>query len=642
MSTLDILSIPGPGAHRITLRYSSLPRDAVFSPGSWENKALTKKDDDWWLLDLSTLNLPDGCYEYEFVVERENMPPQVVSDPYAEELTRFGGYRGVFRIKDGHRLRPEFTWNDELPPGVRLPNNNEMVIYELPLRWVDTSPDAKARQVGLGTFDKALFERLAYMQELGINTIELLPIQDSPDTLNWGYGTRFFFAPDLDMGNPFDLKLFIKSCHQRGIRVIMDVVMNHASKSPLCLLAYDWFFGEETGRNAWGGDLFIYNEPLRDNYYPSRSFHYGMAEFWIREYHIDGFRIDEFKGIDNWDFISEFTERSWEIHRQAFPDRPFIVIAEDSDRRPEAAQDINKGGKVVDAIWDFDFRDDLRRLVGDRIHTEYGKPSRSDRVRALITGNKVFGNGDWRIMWNHHRQAHEPARFSDMSQRITYCTSHDVEKDNEQRLYSFFLQQLREEFGQEWTTFSISEMHPIALEQMFSAFALMLTTAGVPMFLAGEEFADLHDTKRWDWRHKMSDPIDWERSLQSGHRELLTRLRQLTQLRTCNAALQRNEVVFFGLSTDNPGFHPTFDENEGERVFAYCRTGGKDLGAPGQVIVVANCSNRSYPSFQIENCWYGFRNQLIEHGGIKQPMPSITGNSLNLELRRFQVRVFSV
>jgi len=83
---------------------------------------------------------------------------------------------------------------------VQLPNNNEIVVYELPMRWVDSSPDAIDRQVGLGTFDKALFERLPYLADLGVNAIELLPVQDSPDTLNWGYGTRFFFAPDVDMG----------------------------------------------------------------------------------------------------------------------------------------------------------------------------------------------------------------------------------------------------------------------------------------------------------------------------------------------------------------------------------------------------------------------------------------------------------
>lgn len=122
--------------------------------------------------------------------------------------TRLGGYRGVLRMRDGHRYRLPFDWQGELAAGGRLPNNNELVLYELPMRWVDSSSDAVDRQVGLGTFDKAIFERLAYLQRLGVNAIELLPVQDSTDTLNWGYGTRFLFAPDVDMGEPVDLKLF--------------------------------------------------------------------------------------------------------------------------------------------------------------------------------------------------------------------------------------------------------------------------------------------------------------------------------------------------------------------------------------------------------------------------------------------------
>ena len=80
--------------------------------------------------------------------------------------------------------------------------------------------------VELGTFDKVIFEHLDDLAGMGINCIELLPIEDSPQTLNWGYGTRFFFAPDYDIGTPVDAKFFVKQCHLRGIRVFLDIVMN--------------------------------------------------------------------------------------------------------------------------------------------------------------------------------------------------------------------------------------------------------------------------------------------------------------------------------------------------------------------------------------------------------------------------------
>ena len=259
----DILRIPVLGASAVALRLSPLPRRADFQPDAWPRHPMARAaggPGEWWELDTSALGLADGTYEYDLCVERPGQAPVVAADPFAEEITRFGGYRGLLRLRSGHRWRVPFDWQGELPPGVRLPANHEMVIYELPMRWVDTSPDAAQRQVGLGTFDKAVFERLAYVQSLGVNAVELLPVQDSPDTLNWGYGTRFFFAPDVDMGEPNDLRLFVKECHRRGIRVLLDVVMNHSRGCLLESLAAEMFYlsggGEEpapTGSRATTG-----------------------------------------------------------------------------------------------------------------------------------------------------------------------------------------------------------------------------------------------------------------------------------------------------------------------------------------------------------------------------------------------------
>jgi hypothetical protein len=530
--TPDTIRIPVPGAAAVLMRFSPLPRRGDFQPDTWPVQVLKMAGGvagEWWQVDLSAVGIPDGVYEYDFRIDRVGQAPLVAPDPYAEEITRFGGYRGVLRMRNGHRYRLPFDWQGELPAGGRLPDNNELVVYELPMRWVDSSSDAVERQVGLGTFDKAIFERLAYLQRLGINAIELLPVQDSTDTLNWGYGTRFFFAPDVDMGEPVDVKLF-----------------------------------------------------------------------------------------NSWDFVREFRNRAWQVQTTTFPGRPFIVIAEDSWRRPQITKDLG-GGKVVDAMWDFDFRDELRRLVANRIWTRLGEPSRSTRVRALITGRP---------------------RFDDMAARVAYNTSHDVEGQEEQRLLQYFLEAanagatvapdlpaLTQALGAVGT----------ALEQVHATFALMLTAVGMPMFLAGEEFADLHDLPRHDWRLKMSDPVDWQRADLPGHRELLTRVTELVGLRRRLPALQRNEVEFFGMAG---GVHPAFDEDQGPRVFAYCRTGGGPAGSPGQVAVVANCGRDDYPSFLLDWPWGG--RPITESGGVGQPLPLLTGTRVDLALHPFQVRVFAL
>lgn len=660
MPGLDEIRIPAVGAQRVLLRLSPLPRAGDFQPASWRHAPLARVGGaagEWWRIDVVTLGLADGAYEYEFVIERQGSAPVVVPDPYAEEVTRFAGTRGVFYCRDGHRIRPSFSWEGEMPSGRALPDNNELVIYELPMRWVDAPSDAHDRQVGLGTFDKALFEHLDYLEWLGINAIELLPVQDSPDTLNWGYGTRFFFAPDLDMGATFDLKLFIKGCHQRGMRVILDVVMNHSRSCPLEQLAYDMFYlasgSEEPDsngdwRNDWGGRLFRYREQ-RHGAFHARNFHFGMAEFWIREYRIDGFRLDEFKGIDNWDFLRDFRAHARAVQQRHYPGRPFIVIAEDSWRRAQITHVAH--GPVVDSMWDFDFRDELRRLVNDDMQSAQGQPSRAERVQALLGGSRLWD--DMRKGWRQLPAGGgwADAGFHDMAQRVTYCTSHDVEGHHEQRLLPYFIDRMKYRWS-EWDHGRFeANLNPPALDQAYrgvgyamaqvhAAFALMLTTAGIPMFLAGEEFAELHDTAHHDWRQKMSDPVDWRRASLPGHRDLLAQVRELILLRRHHAALRRNEIIFFGMQGESgTGFHPRFNQSSGPRVFACCRTAGRPPGSPGQVVVVANCGEERHERFVLDWPWGDM--PLGEHGGRGQPLPTIADRRADLALMPYQVRIFA-
>jgi hypothetical protein len=204
-------------------------------------------------------------------------------------------------------------------------------------------------------------------------------------------------------------------------------------------------------------------------------------------------------------------------------------------------------------------------------------------------------------------------------QRVTYCTSHDIEKEDEQRLFPF-LQMKNSSDGQ-------------AIRQIGSVFALMLTSVGIPMFLGGEEFAELQDVEHSNWREKMSSGIDWRRADLPGRDVLRKQITELIKLRTSHPALHRNEVDFFYV-------HPRFDDNNEARVFAYCRTGGMNLGSPGQIIIVANCG-QSYASFKI-NGWSWGSQTLTEYGGTKQSLPKINGNEAELELLAYQVRVFSV
>ena len=639
------LRVPATDAEEVEIRFAPVTARDHFDPDGWRHETLEADPDrsDWYRIDLDGLELSDGTYEYEYVVSRSDGESVVAADPFAEEITKFGGRRGVFRIEDGRRFRPEFSWEDELPEDGELPDNNEMVIYELPLRW--TASDAN-RKVPLGDFEDLLFRRLDYLADLGVNAIELLPVQDAPATIDWGYGTRFFFAPDLDLGEPIDAKCFVKACHRRGIRVLLDVVMNHATECPLEELAPDRFFldpDEKPDRPSWGGRRFDF-EATADGYHPAREFHYRTAEFWVREYHVDGFRIDEYKGMDSPEFVQTFRDRARDAHEEQFPDRPFTVIAEDSWGRAGIVNDEpdNPDGRsVVDAMWNFDFRDEARRLMHDGIDTEPGEPSRTDRVRALIAGDRT---------WDGAERGFDEG-FADLSQAVNYFTSHDTGREGEQRLMNDFFGGLVEQRGlgdgsvdnvgylidQLITADGVEiDAHEEALDRVRSAFAILLTAAGVPMFLAGEEFGDVHDLDYTDWRLKMTDPIEWDRRDYPGHRDLVERVSDLIDLRTGAEALQRNEVDLFYA-------HPSFDEDDGVRAFAYCRTGGRELGEREQVVVAANLGDDDFDDFQMPWPWADV--ERVEERGTPlfgdAPEFSPDEQRADIPLAPFQVRVFT-
>ena len=163
----------------------------------------------------------------------------------------------------------------------------------------------------------------------------------------------------------------------QGVRVVLDVVMNmYAFQCPLTNLAQSWFNTPSTpSRQDWGQELFLFDTPAYGTYYAAREFLCEMGEFWVSEYHIDGYRIDDFADINNWDFVREFHDRATAKSQSLFPGKPFWVIAEDSRREFLAT-----ANKVVDAIWNFGYRDEMRRLLTNSINTSFGQPSRSARV----------------------------------------------------------------------------------------------------------------------------------------------------------------------------------------------------------------------------------------------------------------------
>jgi glycosidase len=187
-----------------------------------------------------------------------------------------------------------YTWKTT---SFSSPPKSNLVIYELLVRDFTANHDYKT-----------LTDTLGYLARLGINAIELMPINEFEGNLSWGYNPSFYFAPDKYYGPENDLKAFIDSCHTRGIAVIMDMVLNHCfEQSPFVQLYLDhigsdqiymkmpnpWFNAQSPNPvYKWGADFnhaSISTQQLVDR----------INAFWLTEYKVDGFRFDFTKGYTN-------------------------------------------------------------------------------------------------------------------------------------------------------------------------------------------------------------------------------------------------------------------------------------------------------------------------------------------------------
>ena len=196
------------------------------------------------------------------------------------------GITGVFQTD-----RPQYTWGDS---GFEPPDKEKLVIYELLLRDFLEAHDWQT-----------LTDTLNYFSELGINAIELMPVNEFEGNESWGYNPSFYFAADKYYGPADDLKVFIDSCHQRGIAVIIDMVLNHSyGQSPLVQLYYDQSTNKVSADNPWynvesPNPVFSWGYDFNHESQATGNFVDSVNHYWLKEFHVDGFRFDFTKGFTN-------------------------------------------------------------------------------------------------------------------------------------------------------------------------------------------------------------------------------------------------------------------------------------------------------------------------------------------------------
>lgn len=266
------------------------------------NDYMMKRDGDYFWITVP--NLEKGVeYGYQYLVDGEIK----IGDPYSTKILdpwndkwineksmiypNLKAYPGKFTsdIVSVFELDPvEYQWT---ATNYERPKENSLAIYELLIR--DFTEEGSIN---------AVTAKLDYLKALGVNAIELMPIQEFDGNDSWGYNPCFYFAADKAYGTEKDYKSFIDECHKRDMAVILDVVFNHATgQFPYAKMWWD----AKNNKTAANNPFFNVDAPhnfsvfhdFKHLYAETKNYFDDVLEFWLEEYNVDGFRFDLTKGF---------------------------------------------------------------------------------------------------------------------------------------------------------------------------------------------------------------------------------------------------------------------------------------------------------------------------------------------------------
>ena len=297
-----------------------------------------------------------------------------------------------------------YQWRDAGWAGVSLPGQ---VLYEL----------------HVGTFTRegtwrAAAERLDRLRAVGVTVIQMMPVSEFAGAFGWGYDGVQWFAPMHTYGTPADLQFFVDTAHTHGLAVILDVVYNHLGPSGNYLPKFSRSYGSTRYANEWGEAL---------NYDGARAA--GMRElvtsnaaYWVREFHIDGFRIDAAQQIfdESPDHILAALTRA---ARDAAGSRQVIVIAEDEPQRARLMRPPAQDGYGLDGIFNEDFHHSARvALTGT--HEAYTSDYRGTSREWLAAALHGFLFQGQYYPWQSQPRG-TPALDRPAYQFVTFLENHD-------------------------------------------------------------------------------------------------------------------------------------------------------------------------------------------------------------------------
>ena len=254
-----------------------------------------------------------------------------VSDPWNDKYIDEAHYPGMIDYPESktqgiatvlQTAQQDYEWQHA---EYSIPEKDHLVIYELLMR-----------DFTVGRTYNDLIDTLDYLVNLGVNAIELMPVNEFEGNNSWGYNPNYYFAVDKYYGHKNDFKKFIDAAHEKGIAVFMDMVLNHAYGTNAMVLMY---WDKENNRPAA-------NNPWFNTVSPNQEYHWGydfnhesqdtkdfvdrVNKYWMQEYKVDGFRFDFTKGFtntpgDGWNYdqsriniLKRMSDEIWAVNPEAF------------------------------------------------------------------------------------------------------------------------------------------------------------------------------------------------------------------------------------------------------------------------------------------------------------------------------------
>lgn len=259
-----------------------------------------------------------------------------------------------------------YEWNDGT---WSAPAFSELIIYELHLGTFTAE----------GGFRSAI-TRLKHLVALGVTAIELMPIGDFPGERNWGYDGVMPYAPSRAYGEPNDFRALVDVAHALGLAVILDVVYNHLGPDGNYTGVYHGDYTDERRLHTpWGAALNYAAAPVR-------AFFVENAPYWMREFHIDGFRLDATHEIVDTSSQHILAEIAAAIHSLGG-----FVIAEDERNDPQLLSPPQRGGLGFDGAWADDFHYVVRvALTHDREGYYANYEGTSSELTQTLTHGWLF------------------------------------------------------------------------------------------------------------------------------------------------------------------------------------------------------------------------------------------------------------